>query len=258
MATMSSAVRGEPAASLDVDNWFDRLRAKWHEIPSQFGGRVSSHEMLALPDEELVRLWQSTRDAEVGRWKMRGWYHTLYRSLWPGARVIDYGSGFGLDGISWAQAGAHVTFADIVPDNLQVLRRLTGILGLGQVAFLDVRDFSALDALGEQSLDVIWAQGSLHHAPFEFIQREVAHLVPKLRTGGRWIQLTYPPERWLREGARPFSEWGRNTDGDSTPWAEWYDLEKLEAVLAPHRFDCLLSFNFHDDDFNWFDLVKRD
>ena len=50
--------------------------------------------------------------------------------------------------------------------------------------------------------------------------------------------------------------WGEKTDGGA-PWMEWYDLEKLLRRLEPYRFDTVLAFNFHDDDFNWFDLQLR-
>jgi hypothetical protein len=37
---------------------------------------------------------------------------------------------------------------------------------------------------------------------------------------------------------------------------EWYDLERLLGRLAPAEWRPIMSFNFHHDDFNWFDLVK--
>ena len=248
----------EATGGIIPGEWFGRLREKWHEIPGEVDGeRLSSRRLIALPDDRLVACWESIRDAEVSHWDMRGWYHTLYQPLLAGARVLDYGSGFGLDALSWAQAGALVTCADIVADNLRVLERLARLLGLPHVQFVHIEGLSSLGALGEGGFDVIWAQGSLHHAPFEFMRQEVARVVTKLRLGGRWIQLAYPRERWVREGAAPFDRWGINTDGDGTPWAEWYDLPKVLALLAPHRFDPVLTFNFHNDDFNWFDLVRR-
>jgi hypothetical protein len=38
---------------------------------------------------------------------------------------------------------------------------------------------------------------------------------------------------------------------------EWYDLSRLRERLRPAEFDVILSFNFHNDDFNWFDLIRR-
>ncbi len=251
-------VRSAATTNVILDDWFGRLRGKWHEIPGDVDGeRLSSRQLATLTDDRLVACWESIRNAERSRWEMRGWYHTLYQPLLTSARVLDYGSGFGLDALSWAQAGASVTCADIVAENLRVLERLARALGLHHVCFLHIEDLSSLCALEDESFDVIWAQGSLHHAPFDFMKQEVACLVPKLRIGGRWIQLAYPRERWVRDGAVPFARWGVNTDGEGTPWAEWYDLPKVLSLLAPRRFDPVLAFNFHDDDFNWFDLLRR-
>ncbi len=55
----------------------------------------------------------------------------------------------------------------------------------------------------------------------------------------------------------PFQKWGEKTDGAGTPWVEWRDLAKVLDSLAPAEFDVILNFNYHDDEFNWFDLLKR-
>src|SRR5262249_19583478 len=53
-----------------------------------------------------------------------------------------------------------------------------------------------------------------------------------------------------------FSEWGKETDGAATPWAEWYDVPKLLRQLLPFRFHVLMAFD--DGDLNWFDLMRTD
>jgi hypothetical protein len=45
------------------------------------------------------------------------------------------------------------------------------------------------------------------------------------------------------------------TDGPGTPWAEWYDAEKLLSLLEPFPFRLVFETEWHDRDFNWFDLV---
>ena len=74
---------------------------------------------------------------------------------------------------------------------------------------------------------------------------------------GRWIELAYPKSRWEREGQLPFNEWGNRTDGLGTPWVEWYDLAKVQALWEPARFEVVLYLEFHNGDFNWFDLIRR-
>jgi hypothetical protein len=95
------------------------------------------------------------------------------------------------------------------------------------------------------------------NAPFSFARRYAEALLGRLPVGGRWIELAYPRERWEGEGRPPFHKWRRKTDGESTPWMEWYDFERLRTRLHPAKFDIVLHFNFHRDDFNWFDLIRR-
>lgn len=38
---------------------------------------------------------------------------------------------------------------------------------------------------------------------------------------------------------------------------EWKDLPKLERLLQPVTFEVILAVDFHNADFNWFDLVRR-
>jgi hypothetical protein len=100
--------------------------------------------------------------------------------------------------------------------------------------------------------------GSLHHMPYKVVRDEAQELIRHLKVGGRWLQLAYPRSRWLREGRLPFNLWGSYTDGMGTPWGEWYDLPKLLSLLEPAEFDVILYREFDNNDFNWFDLVRRE
>jgi cyclopropane fatty-acyl-phospholipid synthase-like methyltransferase len=180
----------------------------------------------------------------------------LYEPLLRDARVIDFGSGLGMDGLTYAGYAAHVTCVDLASQNLALLKRIADLKGLKNVSFLYLENFDSLNAL-EGSYDVILASGSLHNAPQAVTRREIQLIAPKLKMGGRWLQLIYPKERWEREGKLPFAEWGNHTDGAGTPWCEWYDLEKLLRQFEPLKFEPVLAFNYHHNDFNWFDLVRR-
>jgi|SRR5579859_3668753 len=242
------------------DSWlndgFERLRAKWSTVPAGGSRRISSSELLKLDDIELARIWTAARDADVQGtdFQMRGWYHELYREFMMGKKVLDIGCGLGISSISFAQMGAAVTFVDIVEDNIRLVERVCRVLGIAdRVSFYYMHRIDDLAAL-PRDFDVVTAMGSLHHAPFEFVHREVAEIVRHLKIGGRWLQLAYPKARWVREGSLSFSEWGERTDGEGTPYAEWYDLNKLLQLLTPAKFDPLFHCEWHNYDFNWFDL----
>ena len=232
------------------------MRNKWHEVPAG-NKRVTTKQLLDLPDKELFDLWSRIRlDATTGEaFTVRGWYHLIYKDVFIGKRVMDIGSGLGIDGITFAQHGARMTFVDIVKSNLEVLKRLCKLLSLTNVDFCYMENISSLSTLSSD-YDVIWCQGSLINAPFEIIRAEAQELLKHLPVGGRWIELAYPKTRWDREGKLPFDRWGEKTEGGA-PWVEWYDMDKVLSMLSPAKFDIVLHFNFHNDDFNWFDLVRK-
>lgn len=228
-------------------------REKWREVPGgdDAAGRYFSTDLLAMPDGEFLALWEKHATGRVTG--SLSWLGPVYRDFFAGRRVLELGSGLGLDGLRFAGQGANWTFADIAADNLKLIERVAALKGLRVKTFLIGSDLS-FDALGGQ-YDAILASGSMHHVPFEIAREECLSALRRLKPGGRWIELAYPKERWLREGSQPFDQWGKGTDGDRTPWAEWYDADKLRARLAPATFATVLDFGFYDDNFRWFDFM---
>ena len=232
---------------------FAALREKWCELPheSEGGGRIFSDQLLLLSRTALFEKWQKYYNRRV---ELDRWYQILYKEFLRDKAVLEIGSGLGLDGVMFLQQGVkHWTFCDIAKSNLQVIQRVCEHLNLNaDFVFID-DDFSCFDKLG--MFDVIWANGSLINVPFEFARGECMRILPHLKPGGRWMELCYPRERWIREGRLPFSEWGKVTDGERTPWVEWYDLVKMQRRLFPAPMEVILDFNFYSDAFNWFDLM---
>ncbi len=235
----------------------DILRKKWGTVPSGGSSRRSTQELMALDDAELILMWEQIvkQDTTGENWSHRGWYHTLYQPILKNKKMIDLGSGMGIDGITFAKAGAQVTFVDIVKENLQLIGRICKLYQIKKVKFHWLETIDAINNL-DDDYDVLWAQGSLHHAPQNIIKTEVALLLQHLKPHARWIQLAYPQKRWQREGALPFEQWGEVTDGSGTPWAEWYDLDKILQNLAPARFEAILNLEIRNAEFNWFDLQR--
>ncbi|HEY2873121.1 MAG TPA: hypothetical protein VGJ56_14450 [Reyranella sp.] len=83
-------------------------------------------------------------------------------------------------------------------------------------------------------------------------------------TGARWTFADIAPSnldllkrtRWEKEGRPAFETWGAMTDGERTPWSEWYDLDKLRQRLVPEKWRTLLDFDFQGTNFHWFDLQR--
>jgi hypothetical protein len=231
-----------------------RYREKWREAPrgSDMDGRVFSTDLLALADPDLLSAW----DAMAARRYAGeiGWLAPLYADSLRSRQVLELGSGLGFDGLRFVEAGAAWTFADIVPDNLAVIHRVASLKGLGgRVRLHLIGDNLSFDGL-PTDYDAIWVFGSIHHVPFEIARREALAALGHLKPGGRWMELVYPRERWLREGAPPFEQWGKLTDGDRTPWAEWHDIEKVRRRLFPAPLRTVLDFEFCAQNYRWFDL----
>jgi len=230
-------------------------REKWREAPrgSDTDGRIFSTDLLTMPDETFLAAW---REMAVRRYAGEiGWLGPLYFDTFRGRQVVELGSGLGFDGIRFVEQGAAWTFCDIVPDNLAVIRRVAALKGLGdRVRFHLVGDDLSFADL-PRDYDAIWVFGSIHHVPFEIARREALDLLGHLKPGGRWMELVYPRERWLREGAPPFDQWGKLTDGERTPWAEWHDIEKVRRRLFPAPMRTVLDFEFCSHNYRWFDMV---
>ncbi len=234
---------------------FDLLREKWKEVPAGIYDRADTTKLLQLADWELRDYWESVwSETSTGPgYATRGWYQDLYRDQFRGKRVLEIGSGCGVDGIHFIRNGAKWYFADIVPSNLKLIRRILDSFGLDCEGMTYIEDLGSLDQIPD-GFDFIYCNGSMIHVPFAFSRRETLALASHLKPGGRWVELCYTRERWAREGRLPFSDWGKATDGEATQWAEWYDVERLRDRFAPLAFQPLLAFPYYDDDYVWFDL----
>jgi len=234
----------------------DTLREKWKEVPTSApeGGRVYSADLLKMDDQSLLKYWRGLEAAGCTS-ESRGWYQLLYRQSFKDWKILEVGSGLGFDGTYFLRQGSRWIFADIVEDNLRVIERICRLLGVRDRAdFLFIESPASFDSL-PCDFDVIWCNGSLINISFNSAREECSHILPHLKRGGRWIELAYPYERWVREGSKPFSEWGKLTDGERTPWVEWYDIDKLKQRLFPARLGTVLNLSLTSGAMNWMDMV---
>ncbi len=230
-----------------------RTREKWREVPATRTGRAFSADLLEWPDNRLLEYWEEAR-RQVSVPEVRGWFQERYAEEFRGRDVADVGPGIGIEGIHFAQHGARITFVDIVEENLVLLRRLCELKGI-EADFYYIDDFFHYHF--SKQFDAFMFIGSMHHAPFDFSKRQAAAMTLSLRSGGRIIMLAYPKERFLKSGARDFAEFAKKTDGERTPWAEWYDKEKVRELFGPEfQVNWNRNFGMHQNDFIWFDLTK--
>jgi hypothetical protein len=228
------------------------LADKWREVPagSDMSDRRFSDDLLNLPDDDLLAYWEQQYETGV---ELRGWWWRLYRDIFRHRKVLEIGSGMGVDATFFASHGAVWTCCDIARPNLQLIERVAAAKGL-DIRTLHINSIKSFDAL-PYDFDFVWCNGSLINLPFELAREESAAILSHLKLGGRWIELAYPRERWVREGGPPFSEWGKMTDGERTPWVEWYDIQRLKLRLHPGRFETVFEHRFDSDHFIWMDAL---
>ena len=229
---------------MSFDDILPGMAKKWQEVPAgaDTDGRRQSSEILAQPLIDWERLYDNAAD-------LRGWWWRLYSPQFKGKRILEIGSGLGFDAVHFASAGAEWTCCDIVQSNLDVITRVARSRGLAIKTIL-IEGLASFDALSDD-YDAVWANGSLINLPFAEAQAESLAIIQHLKPHGRWIELAYPRERWVREGSPSFSTWGAMTDGEGTPWVEWYDMEKLKQRLFPHRLLPVLDLRFSGDSYIW-------
>lgn len=234
------------------DSLVSQMAEKWREVPggNEQHPRRFSDTFDRESDGAFLAEWDRQYQAAVD---MRAWYWRLYGNAFKGAKILELGSGLGFDAAHFASQGAQVTCCDIAPSNLSAIRRVAAsrTLPINTFHIESVRSFDALAA----DYDVVWCNGSIHHMPFEAAREECLAVLPHVKEGGRWIELSYPRERWMREGSLPFDQWGKLTDGERTPWVEWYDMEKLKRRLFPWRLKAALEHRHHSDQYIWLDAI---
>jgi hypothetical protein len=235
------------------DGFSTALRNKWCEIPATRQTRQFSTDLLDWTDEELLIYWEKCRQ-ETGIPEIRGWYQQMYKDQLNGADIIEVGPGVGLDGIFFAQHGARVTFADIVEDNLKLLERICKLKRI-EAEYYFIDDFFTYRF--QRQFDAFLCIGSLINAPFDFAQRQVEEMMRYLKVNGKVLFLGYPKERFIKLGAKDGAEFGKLTDGERTPWCEWYNDEKIKKLFGDHFvLNWSRNFGLKPEDFNWFELTK--
>jgi SAM-dependent methyltransferase len=103
-----------------------------------------------------------------------------------GLRVLEIGCGMGTDGAQFAAAGADYTGVDLTEAAVDLARKRfasAGLQGEFRVADAEKLDFA------DESFDVVYSHGVLHHTPD--IESAISEIHRVLKTGGRAIVMLY-------------------------------------------------------------------
>jgi 2-polyprenyl-3-methyl-5-hydroxy-6-metoxy-1,4-benzoquinol methylase len=225
---------------------------KWKTLPAGEWRRDVS-DLYALEDEELATAYKSFRtlwDSE------RGWEHERYGKMFSGRDVLEIGSGLGYDALTMSKKAASWTCADILQVNIDFVARMAALTGSENISTQLLEDIDSHNF--KKSFTGFYAHGVLHHIPFEIASRQMANISKYLEPGAKAVFLMYPKARWEHAGKPAFENFGISTDGEGTPWAEWYDEEKiLKLVGADFTLDQSIPWGWNNIEFINFELTKQ-
>ncbi len=161
-----------------------------------------------------------------------------------GKRLLEVGCGLGTDLLQFARGGAQVTGVDLTPASIELVKKrfeLYGLTARAQVADAEHLPFS------DQSFDVVYSFGVLHHTPNTQKAVEEVHRV--LKPGGRIIIMLYHRHSMhvqlgtvyafaankFRGKGHVAEEWVRVYDGDGNPLGKSYSRKEIRNMFRGFR-----------------------
>ncbi|MGA9769960.1 MAG: class I SAM-dependent methyltransferase [Blastocatellia bacterium] len=158
--------------------WKQKAREQWSANPC--GAHVA--RALEFGTRAYFDAIENYRYQEYAPWMKEAMGFDRY----AGRRVLEIGCGTGTDLLQFARCGAHVTGLDLTPRSIEIARQRFSVYGCaGQFAIGDAENL----AFPDESFDLIYSFGVLHHAPDTERAITEAHRV--LRRGGRAVVMLY-------------------------------------------------------------------
>ena len=154
----------------------ERVRAFWQAHPC--GTKFSDAEIGTLEFFEQVEAHRFEKEWHIPE--------AADFAATRGLRVLEIGCGLGTDGAQFAKAGADYTGVDLTEAAIDLARKrfeLSDLKGQFRVADAENLDFP------DESFDVVYSHGVLHHTPDT--ARAVREIHRVLKTGGRAIVMLY-------------------------------------------------------------------
>lgn len=229
----------------------DANRERWLKLPAG-RWRANIGLLLKLPDWLFVRLynyfskfWEKERKWEYGR----------YTEIFAGRNVLEIGSGLGYDGIKYSRTASSYTYAELNQLQILFLQKVAALFHKTNIYFEFMTD--PLSHTFSKHYNAFYAHGVLHHVPFEVAQKQFQQIDSFLEIGSYCVFLMYPKERWEKSGKPSFDKFGKYTDG-SCPWTEYYDTEKMKALLGEkYELAFQKKWGHNNEEFVNFEFIKK-
>lgn len=213
----------------------------WSNLPVDDVGYFSSRGLAELPERKLRPIVDDMRRVRYTGWRNHDnkWREVMGLDSLQAKDILDFGCGMSIDSLELGLAGNRISLADLSEDNLKLGRRVLGLHNLEpEDAYLVTDSYPFLPA-PDNSFDVFYCNGVLHHVrwPRAIVERAFELLRPdgEIRLmvysdiGWRTYIGTEPPEDVetdpnFERFVRVFDEVGS--------YADWYNREKLERMFG--------------------------
>lgn len=233
-------------------NFLEIQKKKWSTIPGTIKGRANSLDLLKLEDQKLIKTYNDFVSKDLDSFNIK-YFNQKYLNNKKIINILDLGCGLGRHGFYFIDKGFQVTFADIVPSNIDLVTRIAKIKKIEIAKIKKIETFDDYRNFGK--FDLIWASGSLHHNPIK-ITRSIIRLMNENFESGktRFFFLSYPYERWRNSKFPPFYKFGDFTDGGA-PWTEFYNKRKIRYIFD-NKIDILNETKFNNE-FIAYDIIIK-
>ncbi|PYQ84947.1 MAG: hypothetical protein DMG02_30245 [Acidobacteria bacterium] len=165
------------------DAYKDQAQKQWDNNPvgSQHAGEAPPHTLQWFLNVEAHRY------GEYAPWMPEVMEFSRHR----GAELLEIGGGLGTDLAQFARHGARVTDVDLSSGHLALAQENFRLRGLdGRFAHHDAERLP----FGDNTFDVVYADGVIHHTPDTMAVVRDIHRV--LKPGGRAIVMVYAENSW--------------------------------------------------------------
>lgn len=218
----------------------ERSKSYWRFVPSG-EGKHNSAELAGAPDSELESTWDRAFASRFLRYPEEDRFMQVMAASFKDKQILSIGSGMGFHELYYRRHGAHVTCFDIVPTNLEIIRRVAAIKGLPPI-----ETFCGADSFWpkfDRTLDVAFIYGSLMAMPAGEQRQLLERVKSALRPDGTIVLMLYT---W--KFAESTCGWRSPSDFDPTvfarasdpsvgaehcPWSDWHDDAKLLDLAGP-------------------------
>jgi hypothetical protein len=238
--------------SLNKKYILKKNKEKWKQLPTG-NHRIHVSEILRYSDNKLLNFFFNQKIL----WdKIEKWEIERYSKILAGKNVLEIGPGFGYHGIEMAKFVKKWTFADINRENLIIIKRLCELLNIKNVDFQYIENIFTHNY--KETFSAFYAHGVLLNIPFDMAKKEFENIDNFLESKSFLMFLMYPRERWEAYGKPSFEEFGKLTDGEDTPWVEYYDFEKMKELL-PKNYQIINEIKWGENNIEFvnFEVVKN-